>query len=307
MPLTQKVSFKEMLQRGNMQNAVAVGLGEIGGTIFSILKESKKFKVYGVDLDRKIMEEYDTVDPISQLAESGKCKCEIDVMHICIPVPNKNKFAEIATALIQKYKPKLTIINSTVPIGTTVELHKQCDGLIAHSPCRGVHKNKEYMEKEFHRWTEYVGGATPDAGVEAQEHFAAAGLKTKMLSNCTEKEFAKLFETTYRTWMIVFFQKMARLARKYASINSDIKIDFEETVDFIEDTHRLRNDRLVMFPDVIGGHCLLPNSKLMLEELEPEMLKLIMESNETRIGEMKDPEIAKETKKVARRVEQFEN
>ncbi len=39
------------------------------------------------------------------------------------------------------------------------------------------------------------------------------------------------------------------------------------------------HDRPVMFPDVIGGHCLLPNSKLLLEEFEPEMLKMIMESN----------------------------
>jgi UDP-N-acetyl-D-mannosaminuronate dehydrogenase len=288
-----------------MQNVLVVGLGEIGGTVFSVLKESNKFKIYGIDFDKKKMEEYNAKEPQSESKNSPSN--ELDVLHICIPVPNKNKLIEITKRYIEKYHPKLTIINSTVPIGTTMELQKVCGGLVAHSPCRGVHKNKEYMKKEFSRWTKYVGGATPEAGIAAKEHFDMAGLKTKILANCNDTEFAKLFETTYRTWMIVFFQKMNRLARKYSALSPDLKIDFDETVDFIEDTHQIRHDRPVMFPDVIGGHCLLPNSKLMLEELEPEMLNLIMESNEKQIEEMKDPNIAAETKKVIKRVSKSES
>ena len=100
-----------------------------------------------------------------------------------------------------------------------MELYKQCGGLIANSPCRGVHKNKEYMIKEFGRWAKYVGGATPEAGRAAQEHFSLAELKTKQLANCSDTEFAKLFETTYPTWIIVFFQKMARLAQTIIRLN----------------------------------------------------------------------------------------
>lgn len=282
-----------------MQKVFVVGLGEIGGTIFDVLKDSKKFKLYGVDLDKKKMQEYNATEPQST--------DKIDVLHICIQSPNKSKFIEIVAEYIKKYLAELTIINSTVPIGTTLDLHKKCGGLIAHSPCRGVHKNKEYMRKEFVRWAKYVGGATPEAGIAAQRHFALAGLRTKMLANCSSTEFAKLFETTYRTWMIVFFQKMHSLARKYAASNPDLRIDFDDAVDFIDDTHRLRHDRPVMFPGVIGGHCLLPNSKLMLEEFEPEMLKLIMESNSIRMKEMKNPEVAAETKKVSQRVGKYES
>lgn len=281
-----------------MQSVLVVGLGEIGGVVFDILKESGKFQLYGVDVDKTKMKEAEATEP----PENNS----IDVLDVCIPVPNKDKFLEISKVYIKKYHPKLTVINSTVPIGTTVEMYKLCGGLVAHSPCRGVHKNREYMKKEFKRWTKYVGGATPEAGIAAQEHFELAGLKTKLLANCTDTEFAKLFETTYRTWMIVFFQKMSQLARKYSAANTDLKIDFDETVDFIEDTHRQRHDRPVMFPDVIGGHCLLPNSKLMLGEFEPEMLNFIMESNEMQLEEMKDPKIAAETQKIASRVSNFE-
>jgi UDP-N-acetyl-D-mannosaminuronate dehydrogenase len=280
-----------------MQAVLVVGLGEIGSTVFSILKNSKQFTVYGIDVDKKKMDENNAQEPQTS---------QIDVLQICVPVPDKNKFIQIAKSYIEKYQPTLTIINSTLPVGTTMALYKQCGGLIAHSPCRGVHKNREYMVKEFCRWPKYVGGATPEAGKAAEQHFIEAGLKTKLLANCTDTEFAKLFETTYRTWMIVFFQKMHRLARKYNAANPDLNISFDQTVDFIEDTHRQRHDRPVMFPDVIGGHCLLPNSKLLLSEFEPEMLKLILESNELEAEEMKDPQIVAQSKKVAKRVGAFE-
>ena len=288
-----------------MQTVLVVGLGEIGGTIYSLLKQSRKFKLYGTDLDEKKMKEYGAIDP--QNLQDGTSTNIVDVLQICIPVPNQKKFLEISKGYIEKYHPKLVIINSTVPIGTTMALYCQCGGLIAHSPCRGVHKNKEYMVKDFSRWTKYVGGATLDAGNAAEEHFALAGLKTKMLINSADTEFAKLFETTYRTWMIVFFQKINRLARKYNSANPDLKIDFDEAVDFIEDTHRVRHDRPVMFPGIIGGHCLLPNSKLMLQELEPEMLKFILESNNLQEDELKDPKTTAEISKVQKRVNRFES
>ena len=40
-----------------MQTVLVVGLGEIGSTVLGILKENNKFKVYGLDLDKKKMEE----------------------------------------------------------------------------------------------------------------------------------------------------------------------------------------------------------------------------------------------------------
>ena len=162
------------------------------------------------------------------------------------------------------------------------------------------------MVKEFKRWKKYVGGATPKAGKKAKEHFETAGLKTKQLANCTDTEFAKLFETTYRTWMIVFFQKMQRLANQYNKVDPDLNIQFDETVDFIEDTHSQRHDRPIMFPNAIGGHCLLPNAHLMLAEYEPEMLNLILQSNDRMIEELRDEEIEAQSKKVAKRVHKYE-
>ena len=125
------------------------------------------------------------------------------------------------------------------------------------------------------------------------------GLKVKTLKSCTETELAKLFETTYRAWMIACFQEMHRISKNF-------KANFDDVVDFLEDTHRVRFDRPIMFPGVIGGHCLIPNTELLMQVYDSEFLRLILESNEKRKEEIKDQTVKEEMEKIAARVEALE-
>jgi hypothetical protein len=84
-------------------------------------------------------------------------------------------------------------------------------------------------------------------------------------------------------------------------ISKVFEADFDETVDFLEDTHKERFDRPVMFPGVIGGHCLIPNTELLLKSYDSKFLHLILESNEKRREEIKDKTIKAESEKVAAR------
>ncbi len=271
------------------EKVLILGLGEIGHTLFALFNEAKdRFEVYGLDLDEAKMGELDQ--------RKGEIPSRIDTLHVCIPCPVKEKFADIVTAYVQEYKPKLAIIDSTVPPGTTTKVAERCKCLVAHSPSRGVHKSAEHMVWEMKRWTKYVGGATPAAAEAASVHFEKLGLKVKILKSCGETELAKLFETTYRAWMIACFQEMHRISRAFGA-------EFDETVDFLEDTHRLRFDRPVMFPGVIGGHCLIPNIELLLKAYDSEFLRLILESNEKRKEEVKDKAVEAEIKKVTSRAE----
>ncbi|MEM4244526.1 MAG: GDP-mannose dehydrogenase, partial [Candidatus Bathyarchaeia archaeon] len=145
-------------------------------------------------------------------------------------------------------------------------------------------------------WTKYVGGASDEAAEAACKHFERFHLKVKKLRSCNETELAKLFETTYRAWMIACFQEMHRISRHF-------NCNFDEIVDFIGDTHRLRLDRPVMFPGVIGGHCLIPNTELLLKSYDSEFLRLILKSNEKRKEEIKDKSICEEMEKIKRRAE----
>jgi len=155
------------------------------------------------------------------------------------------------------------------------------------------------MKWEMKRWTKYVGGADAKAAEAACKHFEKMGLKVKALKSCAETELAKLFETTYRAWMIACFQEMHRIARAFGA-------DFDDVVDFLEDTHRVRLDRPIMFPGFIGGHCLIPNTELLLQSYDSEFLRLILKSNQKRKEELKDKTVQKEAEKVANRVEALE-
>ena len=52
---------------------------------------------------------------------------------------------------------------------------------------------------------------------------------------------------------------------------------------------------------VIGGHCLIPNTELLLKSYDSEFLRLILKSNEKRKEEIKDPTVKAEADKVAAR------
>lgn len=274
------------------ETVLVIGLGEIGYTLFSMLTEEKKnFTVYGLDLDETKMQ---------QLSQSrSKFPSKIDTMHICLPCNNQKSFTDEVIGYIEEFNPKLVIINSTVPPGTTLQVAQRCKCLAAHSPTRGVHKSAKYMKWEMRRWTKYVGGASPTAAQAARSHFEKLNLKVKILKSCTETELAKLFETTYRAWMITCFQEMHRISKAFGA-------DFDETVDFLEDTHRLRFDRPVMFPGVILGHCIIPNTELLLKAYDSEFLRLILKSNEKRKEEILDKIVEAEVKKVAARAEALE-
>ena len=274
------------------EKVLVIGLGEIGQALFTLLNEQKKsFAVYGLDLDETKMH------PLGQ--SRNNIPAQVDIMHVCLPCSSQQTFADTVIDYVEEFKPKLVIINSTVPPGTTMKIAERRKCLVAHSPVRGVHKTAEHMKWEMKRWTKYVGGANPAAAQAASEHFEKLGLKVKVLKSCVETELAKLFETTYRAWMIACFQEMHRISRAFGA-------DFDEMVDFLEDTHRLRFDRPVMFPGVIGGHCLLPNTELLLAAYDSEFLRLILESNKKRKEEIKDKAVQAEVQKIATRAEALE-
>ena len=115
------------------ETVLVIGLGEIGYTLFSLLNKEKSFTAYGLDLDETKMQ---------QLSQSrNKFPSKIDTMHVCLPCSNQQNFIDEVIGYIEEFKPKLVIINSTVPPGTTLKIAQRCKCLVAHSPTRGVHKS----------------------------------------------------------------------------------------------------------------------------------------------------------------------
>src|SRR5262252_1893008 len=100
-------------------NIVVVGLGEVGKPLFELI--SKYHGVLGVDITLP-----------------SNLPTNIDVLHICYPFQIRDFVGECAR-YIDMFKPELTIINSTVAVGTTRKVAERAGTAVTYSPVRGKH------------------------------------------------------------------------------------------------------------------------------------------------------------------------
>jgi UDP-N-acetyl-D-mannosaminuronate dehydrogenase len=148
--------------------AAVVGLGEVGKPLLELART--RHEALGVDLDSPVVN--DTVN----------------VLHICYPFEISDFVGE-TTRYIERLQPGLTIINSTVAVGTTRTIANRTGAVVVHSPIRGKHAR---MLEELRLYTKFIGAMDPGAGKAAADHFQALGLKTAILSSPECTELAKL-------------------------------------------------------------------------------------------------------------------
>lgn len=263
------------------ENVLVIGLGEVGLPIYKIIEESRRYLVYGIDLNEDVMRDLN----------QGKIPKRVDIMHICIPCFNAEKFVNVVSKYAKKYKPYLIIVNSTVPPQTTKQLSKKCPCGIVHSPVFGTHKSESYMKFEIKRWIKLIGGIDEESLEMAREHFRKVGIKTRIVKSSAESELFKIMETTYAGWMIVFFQEFHRLARY-------LNVDFIELIKVLGELNDVKLHKPIWYPDVIGGHCIMQNIDLLKQRCSSELLNFILRSNAKRKREIKNGEVADEIEKV---------
>ena len=112
----------------------------------------------------------------------------VDVLHLCYPFEIKDFIGESAR-YIEMFKPKVTVINSTVGVGTTRRVAERTGTAVAHSPVLGKHKR---MLEEMRSYTKFIGASDAAAAKHIADHFQGAGVQTKILSAPEATELAKL-------------------------------------------------------------------------------------------------------------------
>jgi UDP-N-acetyl-D-mannosaminuronate dehydrogenase len=243
-----------------MKNVLVIGFGEIGKSIYNVVDKSGKYKLFKKDVEELDLKE------------------KIDVMHVCIP--DSDKFVELICGYIAKYKPKLTIINSTVRPGTTQKIYEKTKALVVHSPVRGRHPD---LEGGIYKFVKFIGPTSAEAGKLAQEHFESIGIKTEVFKSAVNSEVGKLLCTTYYAVNIAFHQEMNRICSAYGA-------DFDESVTRFNATMTMdiehKIPRPVMYPGFIGGHCLIPNIMILKKDVKSDFLDDILKSNEKRKKEL---------------------
>jgi UDP-N-acetyl-D-mannosaminuronate dehydrogenase len=238
---------------------VVAGLGEVGKPLFELV--SKCYDTVGVD-----------VSPVERI--DG-----VEVLHVCYPFQIKDFMGETAR-YIEFFNPALTIINSTVAVGTTRAIAERTGVAVVNSPVRGKHIR---MREELRHYTKFVGAMDPAAGEQAAEHFASAGLKTKVLSSPEATELAKLTETTYFGLMIAWAQELERYCDRSGQ-------DYEEIISFYDEIKFF--PPVKYFPGIIGGHCVMPNIKILSKWSRSALLDAIQVSNQMKIErEAERPEV----------------
>ena len=126
-----------------------MGGGEIGNSLYSVLSKEYEVSVYDIKTHSN--------------KHKSKFTSNVEIIHICFPY--SYKFIQYVKEYQKKFKPKYTIIHSTVPVGTCRKLN------VIHSPCIGIHPHLEESLKNF---TKFLSG--PNAS-EVANYFRRAGMK----------------------------------------------------------------------------------------------------------------------------------
>lgn len=235
-----------------------VGVGEVGLSIATFL--SKKFKVLKKDL---------------KFDEIGEQK--IDYLHVCIPY-GKN-FVSVVTDLVNNYQPELTIIHSTIAVGTTREIHKKTNLPIVHSPVRGIHP---HLLRDLKIFTKYIGAVDKRSEELAIAHLKKSGFKIELMKSSEETEMAKLLDTTYYGWNILFAKFVAKLCEQNNLDFENVYTRFNQTYNtgYSKTKPNVIRPVLKNIPGSIGGHCIISNIQILSEQYEMSFLNFLLKENE---------------------------
>lgn len=176
-----------------------------------------------------------------------------DIIHICIPY--SNIFIDVVNQYQKLYSPRITVIHSTVPVGTSRKL-----GAV-HSPIHGIHPNLAPAIKTF---IKYIGAVNQDDAETVFRLYQKAQIKGLIVKNPETSELSKLGCTTRHGLAIIeqkLFKKMcdnhgADFNEAYTMWNRFYGIGYEEL-----GNPYIRRAIVKDMSGKIGGHCILPNCK----------------------------------------------
>jgi UDP-N-acetyl-D-mannosaminuronate dehydrogenase len=235
-----------------VQNILVIGLGEIGAPLLEIVRGV--YHAEGLDIEPK------------------QIRGPFDVLHICFPY--NPDFAAIASDYINRFNPRLAIIESTVLPSTTNEIYQRTEKPICHSPVRG--RKADGFKWAYFAYTKFIGPAKPEFGKLAEGYYQSLGFKTHVCNSPLETEFMKILNTTYYGLMITWFQEIHRICKKF-------HLREEEVIEFFRTNERDsggKHLRPVFYPGVITGHCVIPNAELLQQLFPSPFVKVLLESNE---------------------------
>jgi len=255
-----------------MKKVLMMGVGEVGKAIKQVEDEAKS-TTYVLELDRS--------PPLN----------DYDVMHVCIPF--SQSFKNDVSMAVTKYSPKLVIINSTTPPGTTDEIKNNIRDSnlnipIVHSFVRGIHPDLYEGIKTF---VKYVGGEKDDCDL-ASAHWASLKVESRRIGSAEESEVAKICSTMYYLHNILYAKEIERLCEKnnwdFSNVYTEPNLTYNDGYIELYKPEFVRPVLHAPDDDGVGGHCLIENT-VMLSEMEiTDHMKLLLSLGKLSVKKYKD-------------------
>ena len=235
---------------------VLVGYGEIGKGVKGFYERYHDIDV--VDLD------YEEVAHL-----------EHDIMLVAIPY--SERFVEIIKEYQKRFKPKGTIIFSTVAIGTT----SQIEGAV-HAPIEGKHP---HLEDSIALWVPMIGGYNE----YVDKWFRVVDKPRTWVGNPEITETMKMLSTSYYGVMLEYFRYANSALEKFGG-NKDHFNEYTKNYNNLYQEMDMANFTRPIFDSVpvgnLGGHCITPNSRILDQQLPSVFLKEIYRDKEAEDGDI---------------------
>jgi len=248
--------------------------GQIGTALYKCYEDLQK-SVIRVDIDGSIDE-----------IKEGTI---VRGLHISIPFINKKQFNKSVEGYIEMYNPQITIIHSTVPVGTTREIYEKFNKKIkiVHSPIVGKHPD---LFESIANSDKFIGGL-PHNGKTSDLVEEILGcdmdLSTFHFKGPEDTELAKILSTTRYAWDIAFATEVNRICNIYGADYEDVYTEwtrnYNELYSSCDNKRFIRPVLTPCFTKKVGGHCVRENLNLIkkfmkktwLTDIKPKVIFLV--------------------------------
>ena len=222
-----------------------IGMGEIGKGIFEVFGRHHLITLYDTN------------------GEFKQPEGEFDVLLVCIPW--QENFVDIVNGYINLHRIKATIVFSTVPIGTTAKIQDA-----VHCPIEGKHP---CLYKSIKVWQFFMGGWNK----LAYKFFKDNGKAPVVLDSSEHTEALKLMSTSFYGLMIEYTRYMNEVCKDLNMNFIDVK-SYNNAYNLLYSNlgeQRFFRPLLDSPEGNIGGHCIVPNAKMLDAQYPSIFLKEI--------------------------------
>ena len=231
-----------------MKQVGILGVGEIGKSIVQLYNlQETKLHLQDIGLDYHFCED-----------------AQLDFVHVAIPCVKRLDFVKAVKDAIEGHGHPVVIVHSSVPPFTTMML--RTTGVRAvHSPVRGTHLN---LTESLRRFEKYVGADDLEDGTAALNELLSLGIPARLVAGSKTSELAKLLDTTYYGVCIAFHSYAETLCKREDVDFDVVMTQFNQSYNegYAKEKPQVRRPVLVPPVGEIGGHCVVPNAKLLQEQ-----------------------------------------